>query len=107
MLVLAALGVLLAMTVSVLLVVSAVVASHRAHAAADLAALAAAAAVSHGEGEAAACDTGSLVAARNGATVASCRAGPDRTVEVVVRVLAPMPHVGAATARARAGPAHS
>ena len=55
MAVLGVVGVLLAMTVGALTVVSAVVASHRAQSAADLAALAAAAALVAGEGSGAAC----------------------------------------------------
>jgi secretion/DNA translocation related TadE-like protein len=103
--VLGVVGVLLAMTVGALTVVSAVVASHRAQSAADLAALAAGAALVAGEGSGAACGRGVAVAARNGASVTSCRAGPDLSVELVVDVPATMPRLGAATARARAGPA--
>lgn len=103
--VLGVVGVLLAMTVGALTVVSAVVASHRAQSAADLAALAAGAALVAGEGSGAACGRGVAVAARNGGSVTSCRAGPDLSVELVVDVPATMPRLGAATARARAGPA--
>ena len=105
MAVLGVVGVLLAMTVGALTVVSAVVASHRAQSAADLAALAAGAALVAGEASSAACGRGVAVAARNGGSVTSCRAGPDLSVELVVDVPATMPRLGAATARARAGPA--
>ena len=100
-------GVLLAMTVGALLVVSAVVAAHRAQAAADLGALAAAAAMSRGDSSSAACERGATVAARNGAVLASCRAAPDLSVEVVAEVRATTPHAGTASARSRAGPSTS
>jgi secretion/DNA translocation related TadE-like protein len=102
--VLAAVSVLLAMTTGALSVVSAVVAAHRAQSAADLAALATAAAFVAGEPSSAACGRGATVAARNGGRLAVCRAGTDLSVEVVVEVRAGMPRVGTATARARAGP---
>jgi secretion/DNA translocation related TadE-like protein len=103
-LVLGAVGVLLAMTVGALWVVSAVVAAHRAQSAADLAALAVAAALVRGEPTATACGDGAALAARNGGSLASCRAGPDFSVELVVQVRATVSHVGTATARSRAGP---
>lgn len=105
--VLGALGVILAITVGALLIVSAVVASHRAQSAADLAALAAAAALVGGEPAPSACSAGAAVAVRNGARLASCRAGPDLSVELSVEVAATAARVGTATARARAGPAAS
>jgi secretion/DNA translocation related TadE-like protein len=105
--VLGAVGVILAMTVGALFVVSAVVASHRAQSAADLAALAAAAALVRGEPSTAACATGAGVAARNGATVSGCRAGADLSVELVVELQASAARAGTATARSRAGPANS
>ena len=98
-------GVLIAMTVGALTVVSAVVASHRAQSAADLAALAAGAALVAGEGSGAACGRGVALAAGNGGLVSSCVTGPDLSVELVVDVPATAPRLGAATARARAGPA--
>ena len=101
--VLAAVAVVLAMTVGALSVVSAVVAAHRAQAAADLAALAAAAVFVRGEPSAAACGRGADVAARNGGRLAACRTRPDLSVELVVQVEAGMARVGAATARSRAG----
>ncbi len=102
--VLAVVAVVLAMTVGALSVVSAVVASHRAQAAADLAALAAAAVFVRGEPSGVACGRGAEVAARNGGRLADCRAGPDLSVELVVQVEAGMARVGTATARSRAGP---
>ena len=104
--VLGAVGVILAITVGTLLIVSAVVASHRAQSAADLAALAAAAALVGGEPPPAACSAGAAVALRNGARLVLCRAGPDLSVELSVEVVAAA-RVGPATARARAGPAAS
>ncbi len=106
-LVLGAVGVLLAMTVGALWVVSAVVAAHRAQAAADLAALAVAAALVRGEPTATACGEGVALAARNGGRLASCQAGPDFSVELVVQVGATVSRVGTATARSRAGPAEA
>jgi secretion/DNA translocation related TadE-like protein len=100
-------GALLALTVGALWVVSAVVASHRAQSAADLAALAAAAVLVRGDSSALACERGTAIAALNGARLASCRAGPDLTVELVVDVPSTVSRVGIATARARAGPATS
>jgi secretion/DNA translocation related TadE-like protein len=105
--VLGVVGVLLAMTAGALTVVSAVVASHRAQSAADLAALAVGAALVAGEGSEVACGRGVAMAAHNGGLVTSCRAGPDLSVELVVDVPASMPRLGVATARARAGPAAS
>jgi secretion/DNA translocation related TadE-like protein len=104
-LVVAAMGVVLALVVGALAAVSAVVASHRAQSAADLAALAAAAALARGEAPGAACGVAGRLAGRDGAGLVSCRAGPDLTVEVVVTVDATLATVGAATARSRAGPA--
>ncbi len=104
-LVLGALGVVLAVTVGVLVLVSAVVASHRAHAAADLAALAAASSLSRGAPPGDACATGGMVATRNHALLDGCVTGADLTVDIVVHVQPAAPHLGPATARARAGPA--
>ncbi|MEP6630778.1 MAG: Rv3654c family TadE-like protein [Lapillicoccus sp.] len=104
LLVVGAVGVVLALVVGALGVVSAVVASHRAQSAADLAALAAAGALVRGEAPGAACAVAGRIAARGGGSIASCRTGDDLTVEVLVRVVATVPQVGAATARSRAGP---
>jgi secretion/DNA translocation related TadE-like protein len=103
--VLGAVSVLAAMTVGALFVVSAVVASHRAQAAADLAALAAAAALVRGDPAPTVCSAGAAVATRNGARLASCQAGPDLAVELSIEVDAAAARVGTATARSRAGPA--
>ncbi|MEO7753284.1 MAG: Rv3654c family TadE-like protein [Terracoccus sp.] len=100
-LVLIVLGALLAATTGGLVLAQAVVASHRARVAADLAALAGATALR--DGSSSPCARGAAVAADNGATVRSCRAG-GLVVEMVVAVAVrgwPDP----ATARSRAGPA--
>jgi secretion/DNA translocation related TadE-like protein len=97
-------GVLLAMAVGALMVISSVVASHQAHSAADLAALGAAAALVRGEPALTACAAAGSVASRNGAGLVSCSTEPDLSVEIEVRVVATMPHVGVAAARSRAGP---
>ena len=91
-------GVLLAMAVGALMVISSVVASHQAHSAADLAALV------RGEPALTACAAAGSVASRNGAGLVSCSTEPDLSVEIEVRVVATMPHVGVAAARSRAGP---
>ncbi len=104
---LAVLGVILVVAGGVFTLVGAVVASHRAHAAADLSALAGAAAIAQGEGEGTGCARAAAVARRNDAAPVSCRAGPDLSVEVVVSVEVGVPGLGAAAARARAGPAPS
>jgi secretion/DNA translocation related TadE-like protein len=97
-------AVLLAMAVGALMVVSAVVASHQAHSAADLAALGAAAALVRGEPALTGCEAAGAVASRNGAGLVRCQTEPDLSVEIEVRVVATMPHVGVAAARSRAGP---
>lgn len=104
-LVLAAMAVVFAATIGALMVLSAVLASHRAHSAADLAALAAAETLAKGADQGSACEVGMRLAAVNGASLVGCRAGPDLTVEVSVSVPASMPQIGVATARSRAGPA--
>ena len=97
-------AVMLAMTVGALMVISAVVASHRAQSAADLAALGAAAALVRGEPALTACAFAGAVASRNGAGLVTCQSDPDLSVTIEVRVPATMTHVGTATARSRAGP---
>lgn len=73
---------------------------HRAAAAADLAALAAAAAPGQ------ACDVATEVAADNGAQLVDCAvAGPIVTLEVHIRAIAPFGFRPTVTSRARAGPA--
>lgn len=88
----------------------AVHASHRARAAADLAALASAAAVQGGASPSAACVWAAQIAGANGAALLRCRADLDTSVEVEVSVDVPpaglgmVPVVpGSARARARAG----
>jgi secretion/DNA translocation related TadE-like protein len=82
---------------------SAVIARHRAEAAADLAALAAAGVAV--EGAEAACDRAGEVAAAMGGTVTSCGlVGWDALVEVRVPTEVALPGIDGATGRARAGP---
>src|SRR4051794_16510323 len=98
-------GLLAALGAVVVLVGSAVVARHRAGAAADLAALAAAG--SAVQGDPGACSVAEQVAAANGATVDSCSVSAAAVVELRVHVpvrLGPL-GVAAARGRARAGPA--
>jgi len=95
--------VVLVLTVSGLLLASAVMASHRARAAADLAALAAAGVLMRGEPPTAACDAAAFVAVANHGWVQSCvTAGAE--VRLSVGVPAAFSGVGVATARSRAGP---
>jgi secretion/DNA translocation related TadE-like protein len=89
---------------AVVLVGTAVVARHRASAAADLAALAAAGRAV--VGDAGACAAAAWIARADGATLESCAVGADAVAEVHVRVpvrLGPFGLAGA-RARARAGP---
>jgi secretion/DNA translocation related TadE-like protein len=83
---------------------SAVEARHRAAAAADLSALAAADR-SLGRAAGAPCPAAVAVAQADGASVTSCEAAPDGSVTVVVSVRLPRPwdRLGVARARARAG----
>jgi secretion/DNA translocation related TadE-like protein len=106
---LAVIAAVLMLTVSGLFLTSAVLASHRARAAADLAALAAAGALMRGEAPAAACILAAHVAAANHGRVQRCTAVG---TEVVVSISVPMSMNGlaatrgldVATARSRAGP---
>lgn len=96
---------LLTLTMSGLLLASAVLASHRARAAADLAALAGAGVLMRGEPPGAACGSAARVAAANHGRVQGCIAlGTE--VRLVVAVHAGLPGVGVATARSRAGSAN-
>jgi secretion/DNA translocation related TadE-like protein len=82
---------------------SAVVTRHRAEAAADLAALAAAATALRGERSA--CGEARWVGERMGVTIGSCRlSGWDALVEVVAVPPGVLGEFGSAVARARAGP---
>ncbi|MGY1855129.1 Rv3654c family TadE-like protein [Modestobacter sp. SYSU DS0290] len=97
-------GLLAAVGVAAVLVGAAVVGRHRATAAADLAALAAAGAAVLGDP--AACSVADQVAAANGAVVASCAVGVGAVVEVHVSVPVRLGPLGVidAPGRARAGP---
>jgi secretion/DNA translocation related TadE-like protein len=93
----------LLLTISGLLLASAVLASHRARAAADLAALAAAGALIRGEPALAACESATQVAALNHGRVQQCIAFGTE-VRLSVAVSAGVKGLGVATARSRAGP---
>lgn len=95
-------GAVLMLTIAGLLLASAVVASHRARAAADLAALAAAGKLMRGEPTGVACAAAAQVAAVNHARLQVCI--PSATeVRLSVTVPAGVKGVGVATARSRAG----
>lgn len=95
---------LLVLTGAALVLSSAVLASHRARAAADLAALAGAAVLIRGGGAAQACTAAAREARANAATLRACRAQADGTLSVVTVVPAPLTSGRVATAYARAGP---
>jgi secretion/DNA translocation related TadE-like protein len=99
-------AVLLAVTIGGVYVGSAVIARHRAQAAADLAALAAAVHVA--SGTSAACSHASALARAMRTNVTQCQI---ENLDVLVTVEAPLPmvrlSVGPAHATARAGPADS
>lgn len=99
-------GAIVAILVLVTMIVwlaSAIVTRHRATAAADLAALAAAARAVDGTDTA--CAQASTVATRMGATVESCRLrSADALVEVSLMPRGVLAQFGASAARARAGP---
>lgn len=99
-------GVVLMLSWAGLTLGAAVSAAHRARAAADLAALAAAGARVRGTDLPAACARGAAVASANGAVQVSCGAGPGGSVTVSASVTATMPLLGSvreARADARAG----
>jgi secretion/DNA translocation related TadE-like protein len=103
---LSVIAVVLMLTVSGLFLASAVLASHRARAAADLAALAAAGALIRGEPSAAACQLAERVAGANHGRVEHCTTfGPE--VRLSIAVQAGRSGLGIATARSRAGPGPS
>ena len=82
---------------------SAVLARHRAQAAADLAALTAAEFTTGGAS--AACPAAARIVASNGGRMTACRLdGLNATVTVVIPVAVALPGVGPALATARAGP---
>jgi len=92
----------LMLTVSGLVLASAVLASHRARAAADLGALAAAGALIRGEPTRSACEIAARVAAVNHGLLRQC-VTTGAEVRVTVAVVGSMRGVGIATARSRAG----
>lgn len=96
-------AVVLTLTVSGLLLASAVLASHRARAAVDLAALAAAGVLIRGESAAVACDCAARVASANYGSVQYCLASGTE-VQLTVTVTSGIEGLGVATARSRAGP---
>ncbi|NNG38023.1 flp pilus-assembly TadE/G-like family protein [Flexivirga sp. ID2601S] len=102
-LVVAAIGVVIACLLSAMALVSAVLASHRARAAADLSALAGAGVLLDPGDARSACDVAAAVVARNHGRVASCSTHGDELV-IAVRVPTSWPGLPDATARARAGP---
>ena len=98
--------VVLTLTVCGLLLVSAVLASHRSRAAADLAALAAAGALMQGEPPPVACQRAEQVAAANHGLMQQCAAvGTEARISVAVP--AGVRGLGVAMARSRAGPGSS
>jgi secretion/DNA translocation related TadE-like protein len=102
-LMLAVIVAVLTLTVCGLLLSSAVLASHRARAAADLAALAAAGALLQGQPSPAACQAAQTVATANHGRLRRCVAvGMD--VSISLTVPAKIRGLGVATARSRAGP---
>ena len=102
-------AVVLSLAVGLVLVAGALVAAHRAQAAADLAALAGATRLQDGASARQACVVAGRTARANGASVTSCRPGVDGTVTVRVTVpVAVSPAApDAAVAVARAGPGRS
>ena len=106
MVMLGVIAAVLMLTVSGLLLASAVLTSHRARAAADLAALAAAGVLMRGEPASAACELAAQVAAVNHGRVQQCLASG---TEVRLRVVVPagVKGLGFATARSRAGSTHT
>lgn len=101
--VLALAGVLAVIGMAAVLTGAALVARHRATAAADLAALAGAV---RGVEGADACGTAARLAAANAAELTACTASPHAVVDVAVSVPVRLGRLGvfSATARARAGP---
>lgn len=99
-------GSVLVLTISGLMLASAVLASQRARAAADLGALAAAGALMRGAPATAACQLAAEVAAKNHGLVQECIASGTE-VRLKVSVVAGVTGVGVATARSRAGPGPS
>jgi secretion/DNA translocation related TadE-like protein len=98
-------GVLALVGAAVVLLGAAAVARHRAGAAADFTALAAAQRAVLGDADP--CTTAQRLAEANGAMLVGCSAGPGAVVDVSVEVTLRLGRLGLhdATARARAGPA--
>ncbi|HET7303796.1 MAG TPA: Rv3654c family TadE-like protein [Segeticoccus sp.] len=90
--------------VGALTLCSAVLASHRARAAADLAALAGAGTLQLGRPAGRACRAAAVLAERNEGRLRACHPRGDGSLRVTVAVRASVPGLGAAVARARAGP---
>jgi secretion/DNA translocation related TadE-like protein len=104
----AVVAVVLMSTVGALAVGSAVVAAHRARAAADLAALAGATGLARGQDGAGACATAASVARRNGAALTACGAAADGSVVLRTRTAVAFGLPGlprSARSTSRAGPA--
>ena len=93
----------LALTISGLLLASAVLASHRARAAADLGALAAASVLLRGGPVTTACESAAHIASLNHGHVQECIASGTE-VRLWVAVTAGVKGVGVASASSRAGP---
>ena len=91
------------LTISGLLLASAVLASHRARTAADLAALAGSAVLMQGGSAGAACESAAQIAAMNHGRMERCIVS-NTDVLLSVAVLAGVHGVGTASARSRAGP---
>ncbi|WP_446666107.1 Rv3654c family TadE-like protein [Flexivirga sp. B27] len=102
-LVVMSIGVVLLCLAGALALLSAVQASHRARAAADLAALAGARALVGSHATAAPCEVAAGVATQNGGALVECTVAGD-DIMVDVSCPASWPGLGRATARARAGP---
>lgn len=103
--VLSAVGVVLALLVAGLVLASAVLASHRARAAADLAAITGATVLARGGGAPEACVAANETAERNGARPACRVVGQEVWVTAeVAPALDLAARLGPAVARARAGP---
>lgn len=104
----AVIGVLMLTTVGGLGLASAVEAAHRARAAADLGALAAAGELQRSGSLGAACSAAAVLVARNGARLTGCGVSDDGsvTVDVAAAVRLRVAGIGGAeaVARARAGP---
>lgn len=96
-------GALASLGVAAVVLAGAVIASHRARSAADLAALAGASRVLRGEPAEQACMVATAVARDNEARLLRCEA-EGSSLRVVVAVRPAIPGLGSATARARAGP---